>query len=180
MGRPEPLRYTFFGPTGESASPSLDPVSDASPSTPKVVPSLLIVDDNEADVFLTQRFLQKSGRFPYVFAAAGGEEAMALFRDYEAGRLMNPGRFPPLVILLDINMPRMDGFEFLEAFSALDPEVIGDPRPAVVLMLSSSNAEQDRERANEFPLVKDFLVKPITVETAISIADQFGTPEPTA
>lgn len=151
-------------------------MTEAGQSPKKVVPSLLIVDDNEADVFLTRRFLEKSGCFSYIFSAAGGEEALELFVDYQKAQSEHPGRFPPLVILLDINMPRMNGFEFLEAFEKLDSDATGQPGPSVVLMLTSSNADRDRERAGEFPSVRDFLVKPITVETANAIAQRFGTP----
>ncbi len=150
-------------------------MSDPTPSaSKKIVPSLLIVDDNEADVFLTKRFLEKSGCFTYVFSATGGEEALDLFVDYQNAREQHPGKFPPLVILLDINMPRMNGFEFLEAFDNLDASTLGSPGPSVVLMLTSSNADQDRERASKFSIVRDFLVKPITVETATAIAERFG------
>lgn len=141
------------------------------------VASLLIIDDNPGDVYLTQRFLERSGRFAYIFSASTAEEALDMFRNYEASRAAHPGRFPPLVILLDINMPKMDGFDFLDAFAGLQASLPQATTPAVVLMLTSSNADRDRQRAASYDLIKDFIIKPISPEVAVQIADRFGVPK---
>lgn len=135
------------------------------------VRSLLIVDDNPGDRYVVEYMLGKTGRFKHVYWAADGQEALDLFEQYEASRAAHPERFPPCVILLDINMPRLGGFELLERMHALQLDAI----PTVVLMLTSSTLDIDIERANRDPLVAGFFVKPLTVVDAHGIADRYGT-----
>lgn len=140
----------------------------------KIIQSLLIVDDNQFDVEITQRILQRTGRFKHVYSVSDGKEALDLFRNYQSSREKCPDRFPPLVILLDINMPILDGFGFLDAYAQIDnPE---QPSSSIVVMLTSSSATPDRERALTHDLVADYIVKPITVNQAIALAERLGSP----
>lgn len=134
------------------------------------VHSVLIVDDNPHDVRLTQKMLEKSGRYGTIYTATDGTEAIRLFREYEAARSKYEQAFPPLLILLDINMPLMDGFEFLTAYGQLDPE-LRKPTSVVVMLTSSSHAT-DRERALEYSAVKGYVVKPMSKRRAGELADQ--------
>lgn len=138
----------------------------------KTINSLLIVDDSSFDVEIAQRILARTGRFKHIYSVSDGKEALELFLDYDASRAKYPDKFPPLVILLDINMPVMDGFGFLDAYAKLDlPE---DRKSSVVVMLTSSNGNPDRERALGYPVVADYIVKPLTVNHAISLAERLG------
>lgn len=76
-----------------------------------------------------------------------------------------PGR--TALILLDINMPGMDGFEFLDAFDRLPAAQRGD---TAVVVMSSSPLESDRQRALAHGVVKDYLVKPLTLDQAQRLA----------
>ena len=70
-------------------------------------------------------------------------------------------------------MPRMSGFEFLEALEAVElPK--GGP-PTVVVMLSSSKHTADRERAESFDLVRGYVLKPLTVEAVVALAEEHGS-----
>lgn len=138
----------------------------------KSVPSTLIVDDCEGDVLYTRLMLRRTGRFPYVFGATDGEEALALFLDYERARALHPGRFPPSLMLLDVNMPRMNGLEFLEQLAQVQVKL--DDEPGIVIMLTSSTDERDRERVQRFPCVRGYLVKPLTEQQGHDMADRFG------
>lgn|GEM_PF-386477 len=130
---------------------------------------VLIVDDNEADRVLTRLMLERSQRWGPVGTVSSGEDALAMFADFEATQAANPEHFPPRLLLLDINMPRMNGFEFLEALGGLElPE---DRAPAIVVMLSSEHATGDRRRAERFAAVRGFVHKPLTVDHAIELAD---------
>lgn len=133
--------------------------------------SLLIVDDNPADVEIAEYYLRKTGRVGQVFSVADGDEALALFKNSDAARHKHPGAFPPRVLLLDIHMPRMDGFEFLAAFSKLERD---EDTPSIVLMLASSRHEEDRRRAEGFEAVKECLTKPLQLEDAEGLVDRFG------
>jgi CheY-like chemotaxis protein len=138
----------------------------------KKVASLLMVDDNSFDVLYTKRVLEKSGRFGHVYSVTDGAEALALFQNYEESRRQHPEAFPPLLILLDINMPLMSGFEFLSAFAEIASEV--ERTPSIVVMLTSSSFDNDRNKALQDPLVKDYIVKPMTRARAVELADTFG------
>ncbi len=131
----------------------------------------MVVDDYEPDVRYAALMLKRSGRFTHVMSVAAADEALRLYESYQTARVDHPDAFPPLVMLLDINMPRMSGFEFLEAYQSLLPSLPEEARTAIVIMLSSSMNEADRSRADAFDVVHDFVTKPLTVEKAHAIAD---------
>jgi CheY-like chemotaxis protein len=138
----------------------------------KTISSLLIVDDNSFDVEIAQRILMRTGRFKHVYSVSDGREALNLFVDYEASRAKYPEQFPPLVILLDINMPVLDGFGFLDAYARLQlPE---ERKSSIVIMLTSSNGYPDRERALAHSVVADYIVKPLTMSHATTLAERLG------
>jgi CheY-like chemotaxis protein len=138
----------------------------------KVVNSLLIIDDNAFDVEIAQRILARTGRFKHIFSVSDGREALNLFQDYNATRARYPEEFPPLVILLDINMPVLDGFAFLDAYAQLElPE---DMKSSIVIMLTSSSCYPDRERALSHAMVEDYIVKPLTTSHATMLAERLG------
>ena len=92
-----------------------------------------------------------------------GKEALQLFKNYEESCKIYPNQFPPSLILLDINMPAMNGFEFLEAYQSLLTTQDIYPSPTVI-MFTSSDEENDKEKAMRFPFVKDYLIKPLSPE----------------
>lgn len=96
-------------------------------------PHVLLVDDNEYDVMLTVAALELSGLDPRVTVVHDGAEAI----DYLRGAMGTP-ELEPSLVLLDINMPRMNGLEFLDELRR-DPRM----RHLPVVMLTSSNAERD-------------------------------------
>ncbi|ACO47417.1 Putative response regulator, CheY [Deinococcus deserti] len=95
---------------------------------------LLLVDDNPADMFLAREALQGYSDVLILTTCRSGHEALARLRDPQGPRLD--------LVVLDINMPGLDGFEVLAALKA-DPELA----PVPVVMLSASCAPQDVERA---------------------------------
>lgn len=98
-------------------------------TTTKTV-SLLIVDDDDIDAMALKRALHKLKLLNPLYRARDGIEAMELLRS---------GQLPkPYIILLDINMPRMNGLEFLEVLRA-DPELT----PTVVFILTTSKSDED-------------------------------------
>ncbi len=111
---------------------------------------VLVVDDSEPDRVYTQIMLERSGHRFAVTATESGREALDLLR--------GPGGPDFELILLDINMPGMDGFEFLRAYEALQA-----PRtpPAGVVFLTSSPDPADRARALAHRSVRGFVTKPI-------------------
>ena len=137
----------------------------------KIIQSLLIIDDSPADVEIAKYFLRDSKRYQTIWNVSDGTEALGLFSEYEVSKERLSDRFPPDLILLDINMPKMTGFEFLEAYQQLDRR---QPDPTIV-MLTSSEYGDDVERAEAHPLVQRYLVKPIEGKEATMLAEMYGT-----
>ncbi|MCA3239926.1 MAG: response regulator [Rubrivivax sp.] len=125
---------------------------------------VLLVDDSEPDRLFASIVLGRSGRPLEVREFESAADALAELATAPQ---------PPTIILLDINMPGMDGFDFLRAFEQLPEE---RRRGTSVVMLSSSPLDSDRDRALSHASVKDYMVKPLSVQQARSLADRFGTP----
>jgi CheY-like chemotaxis protein len=110
------------------------------------VSCVLVVDDSESDQFISKLTIESYDPNIVVLSAYDGEEALEMLASEEC---------KPDLILLDINMPRMNGHEFLEQYNKkIDQQ-------AVVMMLTSSEQEVDRERSIAYPCVKTYLVKPL-------------------
>jgi CheY-like chemotaxis protein len=120
--------------------------------------------------------MAESGRYEHVLTAADGTDAIAMFELYETSRKQHGELFPPLLILLDINMPMMNGFEFLQRYQSLTETDERVPKTSVVLMLTSSAELKDKKTAKSFAAVKDYIVKPLTEECATQIAETYGEP----
>ncbi len=123
--------------------------------------SLCMVDDNEIDVYQVSRIIKKSGLVETFYSFEDGQEAIDHFKQLEESKKKFDGNFPPVAIILDINMPRMDGFEFLQEYAKLPLEI---KQSAIVMMLTSSNQDKDKEKASNFAEVKGYFVKPFTAE----------------
>ena len=100
--------------------------------------NLLLVEDDEVDVQGLKRAFAKSRIGNPITVARDGIEALEFLRG-ENGRRKLP---KPHLILLDLNMPRMNGLEFLEAIRADE-----DLKSTVVFMITTSKAEEDKARA---------------------------------
>lgn len=122
--------------------------------------SVLVIDDSDADLLYTQVVLQGAQLAQEVITLGTAQEALA-YLQRPAGHLVD-------LILLDINMPEMDGFAFLHAYERLHKD---QQAGAVVVMLTSSPDPVDRERALAFGCVKGYVVKPIDLNAARGLGD---------
>ena len=127
---------------------------------------VLLVDDSEFDRLYTSVILGKTGLPWAVKECESGAEALQAIA--QAPR-------PAALILLDVNMPGMDGFEFLAAFERLPA---AQREHTAVVMLSSSPLDTDRQRALAHPAVKDYLVKPLTQPQAERLAQHTHSAAP--
>ena len=120
--------------------------------------SFLIIDDDESDRYLLKRLLESGKLETTIFEADDGVAAIDLLQNYEENRAMHGELFPPLIVFLDINMPRMNGFEFLQQFRDLRDQRDAY-RSIVFLMVTSSDNERDKEIVSEFDFVKGYIEK---------------------
>lgn len=114
--------------------------------------NILLVDDDEVDVMNVRRAFKKNNILNPLYVATNGLEALDMLR----GRGEHP--MPPnrRLILLDLNMPKMNGLEFLRALRA-DPEL----RSLMVIVLTTSSDERDKIEAYNLN-VAGYIVKPVT------------------
>lgn len=110
--------------------------------------NILLVDDDEIDVMNVRRAMAKAGLDTPVWVATNGDEALDILR---SGQMPAERRF----LLLDLNMPRMNGIELLRVLRA-DPELKNTP----VVVLTTSADERDRRAAYELN-VAGYLIKPV-------------------
>lgn len=123
--------------------------------------SILIVDDSETDRYLLKRFIKKTNLAEKVLEAENGQEAYTLFDK-------DPG-FEPDMIFLDINMPLMNGFQFLDSFTGKHSS-----KKTRVIMFSSSSQSSDEEKSKTYPCVIGFITKhPKDVEEFSKTVSQF-------
>ncbi|MEO9805710.1 MAG: response regulator [Reichenbachiella sp.] len=138
-----------------------------------IISNILLVDDDQTSIFLQQHLLTDVCNYTgKIHACHNGKVAL----DY----LENKGEFKengtsypkPDLILLDINMPVMNGFEFLDRYVLLPKELKGG---IVISMLTSSLNKLDRDKAKKYQDVSDFITKPITKEQLLGIVEKhFG------
>ncbi len=108
---------------------------------------IFLVDDDPIQNMLTSKLISSVDEGIKFKVYQNGEEAMQAIKSNEL----------PDIILLDINMPIMDGWEFLEAYSS-------EKYQAKVFMLTSSTMNEDRSKARDFECVKGYYTKPIKIE----------------
>ncbi|WP_417857593.1 response regulator [Xanthomarina gelatinilytica] len=127
--------------------------------------NVLLIDDSESDNFYHARKIKKMGITDNIHICYSGEEAL----DYLKSEL--EGIHPqPTLIFLDINMPGMNGWEFLEEYEQLEVSQKGE---VVLTMLSNSIDERDRERAQQYKSVHGFYSKPLNEEYLTNILQTY-------
>ncbi|PYF70138.1 response regulator [Pedobacter nutrimenti] len=124
---------------------------------------IFLVDDDEIFVFLTQRMIQKTNINVEVRIFNNGQDAFDCL-----GSITDQADQLPDVILLDLNMPVMDGWEFLEEYAAIHQSLAKKIRLYIV---SSSISPYEIERSKGMDFVTDFIIKPLSKENFTEIID---------
>lgn len=118
--------------------------------------NVLLLEDDDLDVMNVRRAFKKNDLEDYLFVASDGVEGLDLLR---AGTLPRER----LLVLLDLNMPRMNGIEFLQELRK-DPNLHRTP----VVVLTTSNDERDLVDAYELN-VAGYIIKPVTFEKFVDV-----------
>jgi CheY-like chemotaxis protein len=127
---------------------------------------VLLVDDDKGTNFINEMIIKKSGIAERIQTVLNGKEALDFITNkgkYESAGDVYP---QPMLTLLDINMPVMDGWEFLEAYHALEEFQKGK---IIIVMLTTSLNPDDKTRAEGISEVSDFKSKPLSREAFADI-----------
>lgn len=123
-------------------------------------PPILLVEDNPLDVDLTLRAFQRCNLTNPILIARDGEEALAWISRWEAGETM------PLLILLDLNMPRIDGLTVLRTL-----KTHASLRSIPIVVLTTSQEERDIQNAYDAG-ANSYIVKPVDFDRFMDVARQ--------
>ncbi|NEU07399.1 response regulator [Flavihumibacter sp. R14] len=121
--------------------------------------NVLVVDDDEVVLFLHDLMVRESGLSlsPHIFAT--GKSALEFLKD-------NYSEAENYLIFLDINMPVMNGWQFLELIEKLGYKIS-------VIIVSSSIDPADFEKAKSYGLVKEYIIKPLSIDTCVRIKKSY-------
>ncbi len=131
--------------------------------------NVLLIEDDIVDIMDIKRMFKKNNINNPLYIAMNGLEALTLLREKKNNKATIP---KPCVILLDLNMPKMNGIEFLHVLRA-DPNL----HSTLVFVLTSSNAEQDKIDTYNLNIA-GYIVKPMQLENftrAIAILNDYLT-----
>lgn len=113
-----------------------------------------VIDDDNIYQYTARVLLESTGLAKKITSFYNGRDAISFFQNTQNQR---PEELPD-VIFLDINMPIMNGWEFLEEYNKLHASL---PKPIVVYVVSSSVDSSDMQKSRSFEAVTDYLVKPV-------------------
>ena len=122
--------------------------------------NMLLVEDDELDVMNVQRAFKKNNISNPLYVASNGLEALAMLRGENGHTAVPPTR---RIILLDLNMPRMGGIEFLR-------ELRADPNLAATTVIVLTTSDEDRDKVEAYKLnVAGYILKPVTLQAFVEI-----------
>lgn len=137
-----------------------------------ILPSIVVVDDSEVDRYVARRVIRTTRLTERVVELEDGDLLLALFDDPQRKAHECGSPPPPILVLLDINMPRRSGFEVLEELAKRIADSAAGPTCFVVVMFTSSDNAGDRRRAFQYGFVKDYLVKPIDAPSLRAVVEK--------
>jgi CheY-like chemotaxis protein len=123
--------------------------------------TILLIDDNEIDNFVAKKIIEKSGFADNVITVQSGRSALNYLETNDTSKNILPD-----IIVLDLGMPEMDGFEFLLEFEKLNKIIVNNCK---VVVLSSSLDIDDYNRANRNKFVRKFINKPLSNNSLMDI-----------
>jgi CheY-like chemotaxis protein len=133
----------------------------------KKLPIIGIIDDDTIYHFILTSIINKNKLAESILSFLDGEKAI----QYLTENKMNNEKIPD-VLFLDVNMPIMDGWMFIEEYARIKTDIT---KKTLVFMLSSSANPIDIERAGEISEISDYIIKPIKLEEVKRIFDSYKT-----
>lgn len=127
----------------------------------KKINQILLIDDDEPTNFFHKIIIREADCCEQVVVMDSAIDAL----DY----LTHPDTSPPDLIFLDINMPKMNGWEFLEAYR----DIASTQQSNIIIMLTTSLNPDDQSRADKISAITGFRHKPLSVEMLKELTDKF-------
>ncbi len=124
----------------------------------------MLIDDNEIDNLINQKMIEAAAITKHIYTHTGAKSAIEFLRNIE--KLEVADKVLPDVIFLDIDMPLMDGFQFLDEFEKFGNLV---KKKCKIVMLTSSINPQDFNKAKKYLNVKLYLNKPLSHESILGL-----------
>ncbi|KYG73153.1 response regulator [Roseivirga echinicomitans] len=129
---------------------------------------ILLIDDDDATNFIHQLIIKKAELAEEVITTLDGKQALEYLTN--SGQYANTENALPSLIFLDINMPVMGGWGFIEAYQELDESI---KKQIVIVMLTTSYDPDDKDKAQQIPEIAEFDKKPLTFEMLDKIAEKY-------
>ena len=123
---------------------------------------ILCVDDDPITLMLFKMVISRASFSNEIATAKNGEEALKYFDKIKKTNSINNTQ----LVFLDLNMPLMDGWGFLDSFSTSE---YADFHNTKIIILSSTIDPEDLEKSKKYPMVIDFISKPITIKMLESL-----------
>jgi len=123
--------------------------------------TVMLIDDNEIDNLINQKIIEATAICKNILTHTSGKSAIEFLRNMEKFSVTVPNALPEL-IFLDIDMPLMDGFQFLEEFEKLANNTKAYCK---IIMLTSSINPQDMGKSKKYEYVKQYINKPLTQDS---------------
>ncbi|MGK7396671.1 MAG: response regulator [Candidatus Cyclobacteriaceae bacterium M3_2C_046] len=122
--------------------------------------AVMLIDDNEIDNLINQKMIEAANITQHIFTHTGARSAIEFLRNIE--KISNIAQeVLPDIIFLDIDMPLMDGFQFLDEFEKLSEDT---KKKCNIVMLTSSINPQDVNKSKKYSYVKKYINKPLSQE----------------
>ena len=129
--------------------------------------SFIIIDDSELDCYVTQKFLERTNDSLIIKTFQNAEQVLELIR---ANHIENDK--VPTIILLDLQMPLMNGFKFVEEFEKFPPHIQKSYLIIVLTVLTSTNDPMHIQKILTHETVNRVIEKPLTKEKLIKLLEQ--------